>query len=272
MATGATAPASRHDFVIPASAACHAGAGPGATLHWQTGRDSPSELPMFQVLTASDPQAAAGAHRYFLSLCAHSALLAASIALTRNASAPSPVRPAEQAIPFVAPQPTRATLPAAGRTSPGHTGPTPPDWQPNFGAPDLNPSVLPAPGPAIADLVQATRTGLQSFGSGQVTLPEGDLLTAAAVDDPVEVLEQPDPRYPAALAQGGITGRVELTYVVDTLGRAEPGSLRTLTSTHPAFEAAARWSVLASRFRPARLRGSVVRQLVRQTLTFRMSE
>ncbi|HET7240627.1 MAG TPA: TonB family protein [Gemmatimonadales bacterium] len=85
----------------------------------------------------------------------------------------------------------------------------------------------------------------------------------------MEVIEQPPPRYPPVMAQAGVTGRVELEYVVDTLGRAEPGSLRAVTSTHPEFEAAARAAVLGSRYRPARLRGQVVRQLVRQRLSFR---
>jgi TonB family protein len=89
-----------------------------------------------------------------------------------------------------------------------------------------------------------------------------------SVDEPVEVVEQPVPRYPPVLAQAGIMGRVELEYVVDTLGRAEPGSLHALTSTRPEFEAAARAAVLDSRYRPARLHGRVVRQLVRQMLSF----
>ena len=96
-----------------------------------------------------------------------------------------------------------------------------------------------------------------------------ELWTANSVDDPVEVIEQPAPRYPPALAQAGVTGRVELEYVVDTLGRAEPGSLRAETSTRPEIEAAARAAILGSRYRPARLHGQVVRQLVRQTLSFR---
>jgi TonB family protein len=97
-----------------------------------------------------------------------------------------------------------------------------------------------------------------------------ELWTAESVDDPVEVIEQPAPRYPPGLAQAGVPGRVELEYVVDTLGRAEPGSLRAVTSTRPEFEAAARAAVLGSHYRPARLRGQVVRQLVRQTLSFRI--
>ena len=53
-------------------------------------------------------------------------------------------------------------------------------------------------------------------------------------------------------------------------------SLPALPSSVPAViqllrEAAARASVLATRYRPARLRGSVVRQLVRRTLSFRLA-
>jgi TonB family protein len=90
-----------------------------------------------------------------------------------------------------------------------------------------------------------------------------------SVDVPVEAIEQPPVRYPPALAQADIAGLVELEYVVDTAGRAEPGSVRALAAAHPEFEAAARAAVLASRFRPARLHGQAVRQLVRQTFRFR---
>jgi TonB family protein len=142
--------------------------------------------------------------------------------------------------------------------------------------PDLIPPVLPAALPTVADLL---RDAFLGSGSGPALpgAPVSDIpamgdakpSTAESVDDPVEVLEQLPLRYPPALAQAGITGRVELEYVVDTTGRAEPGSLRVLATTHPEFEAAARVTVLGSRYRPARLHGRVVRQLVRQTLRFR---
>jgi TonB family protein len=89
------------------------------------------------------------------------------------------------------------------------------------------------------------------------------------VDDPVQLLEQPPVRYPPALAQASVAGRVELEFVVDTLGQVEPGSVRTLASTHPEFEAAARRAVLVSRFRPALWRGRLVRQVARQSFRFR---
>jgi TonB family protein len=89
------------------------------------------------------------------------------------------------------------------------------------------------------------------------------------VDDPVQLLEQPPVAYPPALAQASVAGRVELEFVVDTSGRVEPRSLRTLASTHPEFETAARRAVLVSRFRPAHWRGRLVRQVARQSFRFR---
>jgi TonB family protein len=143
-------------------------------------------------------------------------------------------------------------------------------------APDLSPPVLPATVPTVANLLDGAnlqagaRPGLPGIGPDDATRTTVEPLTAASVDDPVGVVEQPAPRYPPALERAGITGHVELEYVVDTTGRVEPGSLRTLVTTHRAFEAAAHVTVLASRYRPARLGGRVVRQLVRQTLRFRV--
>lgn len=99
-------------------------------------------------------------------------------------------------------------------------------------APDLSPPVLPTTVPTVANLLEGVN--LPGISLDEATAATAELLTAASVDDPVGVVE-----------------------------------LRTLVTTHPAFEAAAQVTVLASRYRPARLRGRVVRQLVRQTLRFR---
>jgi hypothetical protein len=53
------------------------------------------------------------------------------------------------------------------------------------------------------------------IGVDGATPATAELLTAASVDDPVDVIDQPAPRYPAALEQAGIMGRVELEYVVE---------------------------------------------------------
>jgi len=88
------------------------------------------------------------------------------------------------------------------------------------------------------------------------------------VDDPVRPISQPQPRYPPVLQQAGITGRVELQFVVDTTGHAEPRSFKVLRSSNKAFEEPAREAIMKSVFRPARIRGQAVRQLVQQAMAF----
>lgn len=88
------------------------------------------------------------------------------------------------------------------------------------------------------------------------------------VDDPVRPISQPQPRYPPVLQQAGITGRVEMQFVVDTTGHAEPGSFKILRSSNKAFEEPAREAIMKSVFRPARIRGQAVRQLVQQAMAF----
>jgi TonB family protein len=234
---------------------------------------------MLEALTASRSPAHIGTHPYVLSLSFHSLVVAAAIALTRHTGTATHSRVPEPGILFVAPQPMRSLPPAAARPDrPSQTWPTLPTLPLNIEAPDLGPPVLSPTVPTVADLLNdaniksGVAPGLPAGGLTSANLSAAAPFTAAAVDDPVGVIEQPVPRYPSVLAQAGITGRVELTYVVDTMGRAEPGSLHTLMSTHPAFDAAARASVLATRYKPARLHGRTVRQLVRQTLSFRLAD
>src|SRR5437870_4798502 len=71
----------------------------------------------------------------------------------------------------------------------------------------------------------------------------------------------------ATLRRPGTTGTVTVQLVIDTLGRAEPGSL-VLQSSHPGFEGAARAYVLGALFRPGRTHGRAVRVLVRLPISF----
>jgi outer membrane biosynthesis protein TonB len=232
---------------------------------------------MFQVLTESGPQAAFGAQRYFLSLGLHGVLIAGAVALTRPSSIPATPARAESAVIYVPPARPREARSATLPRAPEANAPAPPVWDLRIAPPDLGAPPLQGRLPAIADLLKSMdshhTTGADPRSLSGVSGPTGpDPLPVESVDDPVIILKQPAPDFPPVLAQAGVGGRVVLAYVVDTAGRAEPGSLRTLTSTHPAFEASARASVLASRYRPARLRGRLVRQMVHQTLSFRLAE
>src|SRR2546430_2294744 len=96
--------------------------------------------------------------------------------------------------------------------------------------------------------------------------PEGPW-SALAVDEPPVLLAGPPLGYPDVLRRTGTTGTVTVQLVIDTLGRAEPGSL-VLQSSHPGFEGAARAYVLGALFRPGRTHGRAVRVLVRLPISF----
>jgi protein TonB len=100
----------------------------------------------------------------------------------------------------------------------------------------------------------------------------GETYLVEQVDDPVEPIQIPRPRYPPVLQQAGVSGRVEVEYVVSTEGRAEAASFRILSSTNKQFEEPAREAIMRATFRPARVRGQPVRQLVRQSITFNIGQ
>ena len=77
------------------------------------------------------------------------------------------------------------------------------------------------------------------------------------------------PRWPTGVLTGGVTASVILEFVVDTTGRVEPTSLRTVFATDGRFIASARTAALAERFKPGRLSGRAVRVLVNQTVRYR---
>jgi len=107
-------------------------------------------------------------------------------------------------------------------------------------------------------------------GTGPVDIVAETFLEAE-VDEPVRPVNIPSPRYPPVMQQAGIEGRVEAQYVVDTTGHAEPRSWKVLRSSNKAFEEPAREAIMKAVFRPARIRGQAVRQLVQQAITFNIS-
>ncbi len=103
-------------------------------------------------------------------------------------------------------------------------------------------------------------------GSGPVSNQE--TFVEAEVDDPVQPINFQKPKYPPVLQQAGIAGSVDVQYVVGIDGRAEESSFRILRSTNKAFEAPAREAILSSTFKPAKIKGQAVRQLVQQRVSF----
>ncbi len=79
------------------------------------------------------------------------------------------------------------------------------------------------------------------------------------------------PRYPESLRAAGITGRVVVQFVVDTTGRAEPGSVEVQESPRPEFADAVRAALPRFRFTPGEVNGRKVRTRVQLPFEFSLS-
>ena len=108
-------------------------------------------------------------------------------------------------------------------------------------------------------------------GTGPVDVA-GVVYTEGQLDDPVQPISIPTPRYPPVLQSAGIAGSVDLQYVVDTTGHAEPNSFKVMKATHPAFAEPAKEAIVKGVFKPAKFKGQPVRQLVQQRISFKVGQ
>ena len=104
---------------------------------------------------------------------------------------------------------------------------------------------------------------------GGATAPSTGVMNDLQVDRQVSVLSgYRTPRYPEALRAAGIEETLNASFVVDTSGRVESGSLEIPDAKHAAFIAAVREALAKARFRPAESHGRRVRQRVVQAFVF----
>ena len=80
------------------------------------------------------------------------------------------------------------------------------------------------------------------------------------------------PAYPPHLLARNVQGAVLVQFVVDTTGRPDLASFRVIATTDTAFASAVRQSMLHMHFRPAKLQGRPVPQLVEQNFLFKISK
>ena len=108
-------------------------------------------------------------------------------------------------------------------------------------------------------------------GTGPVDV-SGEVFLEAQLDDPVQPISIPTPRYPPVLQSAGIAGSVDLQYVVDTTGHAEPNSFKVMKTMHPAFAEPAKEAIAKGVFKPAKFKGQPVRQLVQQRISSKVGQ
>lgn len=104
-------------------------------------------------------------------------------------------------------------------------------------------------------------------------VPSGnEVFMEAIVEEKPAMLSGPVLQYPDLLRQAGISGRVLVQAIIDTLGRAEPNSVKVLQSPNPGFDQSAKDYVLKALFRPARVHGRAVRVLIQTPVDFNLKQ
>ena len=100
-----------------------------------------------------------------------------------------------------------------------------------------------------------------------------DVLFEFQVEEPVvPVPGNRGPRYPEIMKSAEVEGEVLAQFVVDTEGRVEIESFKTLRSSHHTFTNAVRDALVETRYVPAKVGGRSVKQLVQQPFVFRLSK
>src|ERR1019366_333449 len=80
------------------------------------------------------------------------------------------------------------------------------------------------------------------------------------------------PRYPDILKSAGVSGEVIASFVVDTTGLADVGSLKVIRSSHQLFVNSIVAAMPDMRFTPAMVGGRKVKQLVMQPFVFQIAD
>ncbi len=230
---------------------------------------------MFAVLPASTRPAPAHPAVPLAATFLHAALVVFGVVATRQVLAIDLPVAARDPLPlFIAqhqpmiPTPSRATS-SRGISAPEATPPRP------LTAPVFTPITL----PSLAIDPPSATIGTSRSSSGPIpgthvgvenTEPGSGSYQVGEVDVPAELTRAVTPNYPPTMRALGRSGVVRVRYVVDTLGRVEAGSVVVVESSGESFTGSATEAVATMRFRPARVRGRPVRQLVEQVVRFAM--
>lgn len=173
------------------------------------------------------------------------------LTITEEAT-PSPPKSAESL-----PSRPEAVIPEAPRV------PDIPLNAPEFQPPQLSFSPLGRP--------ESSQTSLRrNFGESPVSRDSSrSVPSTIEVDEPPELAEELQPHYPDKLRRAGVSGLVQVQYVVGSDGRVDERTIRVRASSHQAFLLTTLRALRDSRFKPARRGGRPVAVLVQQTIRFR---
>ena len=233
---------------------------------------------MFENLIESKQKGSRSIGQSILSLVVHGAIIFGAVKATQGVAETIKNRPVDTTMVFLKPppppppppdQPPPDVIVAANPPPKGfQTVVAPTDIPKDIPPIDLNEKPFDPKDFTGKGVEGGISTGVVG-GTGPVT---GEVFLEAQLDDPVQPISIPTPRYPPVLQSAGIAGAVDLQYVVDTTGHAEPNSFKVLKTTHPAFTEPAKEAIQKGVFKPAKFKGQPVRQLVQQRISFKVGQ
>ena len=216
-----------------------------------------------------------------LSVSAHVAIIGAVTTATVRATpvARERITPVALVVPSSVLEPQRrAPRPASGSarsTSPTLRAPTAPVFRiplPDYNAPALPVAFVGTRDPVDPALISmgagAASSGPRSIVDGGGDRSGGEWRGSELL---MRVVTSSTPRYPLALRQAGIEGRVLVRFVVDSSGRIDSESVQVLQSTHELFTRAVRDALTSFRFTPAEVGRRRVSALAEMPFEFRLT-
>jgi periplasmic protein TonB len=209
-----------------------------------------------------------------LSIALHAAVI--TLAVYATASAGERIKPPIEVItPLYPPQtskptPTHAPVshPSAPRAPAPPRGPV---FNPHFDIHDELPPIDSSVGASLPESLftnGGSREGSSESESGS-GVDSGQPWSASQVEKPALPRDHnPNPKYPSVLENSRTEGTVLAQFVVDTLGRADMGTLKVLESSNDLFSSSVRAAIQQWRFYPAEAGGRRVKQIVQLPLKF----
>jgi protein TonB len=238
---------------------------------------------VFENLIESKPKKERTIGQTIMSVVVHAALIVGAVKATQGAAEIVQEKIAEQAdfvlneVPPPPPPPPEEIPPDAVIT----TNPPPMGFQTIMPPRDLPTEIPPVNLNEKFDARDFSGRGVEGGVATGVIGGTGPVITDAIVmtesytvdqvDDPASYLSGPSPVYPEVMRGVGIEGVVRLRFVVGINGRVEANTIQVVSSSNKAFEANAIEGIKKIIFKPARMRGQPVRQLVEQNIRFALN-
>lgn len=223
--------------------------------------------------SAHDGHATTGMHS-FLSISVHVAIMVAALyATTRPAVERDPVPDTRV---YFTPQRPATVVPSAPAAKPVTRKPAAPVTSQSkaVAAPSIAPDVLPAVEAPLADpslSAPAEPVSGSDAGAAVDAMPGGRSgpYESGEVEIPAAPLSKAGPDYPERAIRLSLSGAVSARFIVGADGRVED-EIAILESTSADFTTAVRTFLRRARYRPARVGGLAVRQLVEQRFVFEL--